>query len=107
MARVGIIFGTAAMWANDRRLDWNNRQESDSIHSNDDWNSDTVLRCRCMNPHRRKHAMRFAGILALFGTSVGAIRSLVWLSRWMRDGAGTTLRSDLQCRLDERSAERS
>ncbi len=39
-----------------------------------------------LNPHRRKHAMRFAGALALLGTSVGAIRSLVWLSRWMRDG---------------------
>ena len=38
-----------------------------------------------LNPHRRKHAMRFAGVLALLGTSVGAIRSLVWLTRWMRE----------------------
>jgi len=38
-----------------------------------------------LNPHRRKHAMRAAATLALLGTSVGSIRSLVWLTRWMRD----------------------
>ena len=38
-----------------------------------------------LNPHRRKHAMRAAGVLALLGTSVGAIRSLVWLARWMQE----------------------
>ena len=38
-----------------------------------------------LNPHRRKHAMRVAGALALLGTCIGGIRGLVWLSRWMRD----------------------
>jgi drug/metabolite transporter (DMT)-like permease len=38
-----------------------------------------------LNPHRRKHAMRVAGVLALLGTSVGAVRSLVWATRWVRE----------------------
>ena len=38
-----------------------------------------------LNPHRRKHAMRVAAVLALLGTSVGAVRSLVWATRWVRE----------------------
>ncbi len=40
-----------------------------------------------LNPHRRKYAIRAAAILALLGASLGGFRSLVWLTRWMRNEA--------------------
>ena len=39
-----------------------------------------------LNPHRRKQAMRTAATLALIGSCVGLVRTVVWASRWMREG---------------------